>query len=137
MRVVLDTNILISALLSEHSPVARLVDLWRAGRFTLLTAPPQLEELARVTRYPKIRDRLPPALAGRLINELRGVAIPVSDLKIVQISRDPYDDYLLAIATGGSADYLVTGDKRDLLSLQKHGGAKIVSLRNFLALTGF
>jgi putative PIN family toxin of toxin-antitoxin system len=137
MQVVLDTNILISALLAEHSLPSRLIDLWRAGRFTLLTAPPQLEELARVMRYSKIRDRLPPALAGRLINELRDLAELVRDLRIIEISPDPYDDYLLAMAAAGSANYLVTGDKRDLLSLKKHGGAKIVSVGDFFALTGF
>jgi uncharacterized protein len=75
MRVVLDTNVLISALLLESSLPALLVTHWRQGRFELLTAPPQLEELNRVTRYPKIRERLKPALAGRLINDLRELAL--------------------------------------------------------------
>ena len=74
MRVVLDTNVLISALLVELSPPAQLITHWRQGRFTLLTAALQLDELIRVTRYPKIRTRLKPALAGRLINDLREVA---------------------------------------------------------------
>jgi uncharacterized protein len=71
VRLVVDTNILISALLVEASLSAHLVVLWRQGRFDLLTSADQLEELMRVTRYPKIRERLAPALAGRLINELR------------------------------------------------------------------
>ena len=74
MRVVVDTNVLISALLSGRSPPAQIVTLWREGRFALLTSQEQLDELARVTRYPKIRERLSPALAGRLVNELRDVA---------------------------------------------------------------
>jgi len=49
MLVVLDTNILISALLVQSSPPAKLIELWRHGRFTLLTAQPQIEELHRVT----------------------------------------------------------------------------------------
>ena len=65
MRLVIDTNIFISALLSTSSLPAHLVVLWREGRFDLLTSADQLDELVRVTRYPKIRERLSPALAPR------------------------------------------------------------------------
>jgi uncharacterized protein len=133
MRVVLDTNVLISALLLESSLPALLVTHWRQGRFELLTAPPQLEELNRVTRYPKIRERLKPALAGRLINDLRELALLVEPLPFVDLSPDPYDNYLLAIALGGGADCLVTGDKSDLLFLEKHGKTRIQSVRDFIA----
>jgi putative PIN family toxin of toxin-antitoxin system len=137
MRVALDTNVLVSALLIETSLPARLIAFWRQGRFTLLTAEPQLDELARVTRYPKIRARLKPALAGRLINDLRDLAVVVETLPPVDASPDPYDNYLLSIALGGQADYLVTGDKKDLLSLGRYGGAKIVSVQDFILLTRF
>jgi hypothetical protein len=136
MRVVLDTNVLVSALLVESSPPAQLIAQWRQGRFTLLTAAPQLDELMRVTRYPKIRARLRPALAGRLINDLREIAVVVETLLPVDLSPDPYDNYLLAIATGGEADYLVTGDKADLLALGNHARTRIVSVRDFITLAG-
>ncbi len=67
MRLVVDTNILVSALLAATSLPAQLVVLWRDGRFDLLTTAEQLDELTRVTRYPKIRSRLAPAVAGRLV----------------------------------------------------------------------
>jgi putative PIN family toxin of toxin-antitoxin system len=134
VRLVIDTNILISALLAETSLPAHLMVLWREGRFDLLTSPGQLDELMRVTRYPKIRERLVPALAGRLINELRDVAVSVGNLPAVNVSSDPHDDYLLAIATAGAADFLVTGDKRDLLTLRLYEGTKIITVRDFLVL---
>jgi putative PIN family toxin of toxin-antitoxin system len=134
MRVVLDANLLVSALLGESSPPGQLVARWRQGRFTLLTAAPQLDELARVTRYPKIRASLKPALAGRLVNDLREVAQVVETLPPVDASPDPYDNYLLSIAVGGGADYLVTGDKSHLLALGSHGRTRIVSVRDFVAL---
>ena len=71
MRLVIDTNVLVSALLSSTSLPADLITLWREGRFHLLTSSDQLDELMRVTRYPRIRERLSPPLAGRLINGLR------------------------------------------------------------------
>jgi len=67
VRLVVDTNILISALLAGTSLPAHLIVLWREGRFDLLTSAEQLDELMRVTRYPKIPERLAPAIAGRLI----------------------------------------------------------------------
>lgn len=132
MRLVVDTNILISALLAGTSLPAHLMVLWREGRFDLLTAPDQLDELMRVTRYPKIRERLHPALAGRLINELRDLAVVVRNLPVVTISPDPHDNYLLAMAAAGAADFLVTGDKRDLLALRLYEGTKIITVRDFL-----
>ena len=134
MRLVIDSNVLISALLSEKSLPAHLMVLWREGRFDLLTSAVQLDELMRVTRYPKIRERLAPALAGRLINELRDIAVSVKNLPTITAAPDPYDDYLLAIAAAGSADFLITGDKRDLLALRLYEGTKIITVRDFLML---
>jgi putative PIN family toxin of toxin-antitoxin system len=132
--LIIDTNILISALLSSTSLPAHLVVLWREGRFDLLTSADQLDELMRVTRYPKIRERLAPALAGRLINEIRDLAVIVKDLPVVTASPDPNDNYLLGIALAGAADFLLTGDKRDLLGLKLFEGTKIITVREFLAL---
>ncbi len=131
-----DTNILISALFSTQSLPAHLIELWREGCFDVLTSADQIDELRRVTRYPRIRERLAPALAGRLINELRDVAIVVTDLSTVTASPDPYDNYLLATALAADANFVVTGDKRDLLALRVFQGVKIVSVREFLALQG-
>jgi putative PIN family toxin of toxin-antitoxin system len=134
VRLVIDANILISALLVGSSLPAHLIALWREGRFDLLTSADQLDELMRVTRYPRIRERLAPQLAGRLINELRDIAVVVKNLPVVTVSPDPFDNYLLATAAAGSADFLVTGDKGDLLALKLYEGTKIITVRDFLVL---
>ena len=136
MRVVVDTNVLVSALLAPASAPAALVELWRRGRLTLLTARMQLDELARVTRYPKLRARLTPALAGRLVNELRDLAEDVGPLPRVERSADPYDDFLLAIADAGRADFLVTGDRRGLLALGRHGPTRSFNAADALDVIG-
>lgn len=86
MRLVVDINVLISALLARTSLPAHLVVLWREGQFDLLSSVEQVDELRRVTRYPKMRERLPPALAGRLINELRDLAVVLRDLPAVAVA---------------------------------------------------
>jgi hypothetical protein len=136
VRVVVDTNVLVSALLSPASPPAALIEHWRRGRFTLLCARKQLEEFAQVTRYPKLRARLTPALAGRLVNELRELAEDIGPLPHIERSADPYDDFLLAIAEAGRADCLVTGDRRGLLALGHHGATRIVTVGAFLSMVG-
>ena len=90
----------------------------------------------RVTRYPKVRDRLSPALAGRLINQLREIAIMTGRLPTVTACADPYDNYLLAMAEAAGADLLLTGDKRDLLSMRRHKGTRIITVREFLEQQG-
>jgi putative PIN family toxin of toxin-antitoxin system len=89
VRLVIDTNLFISALLFETSLPAHLLLRWRQGRFDLLTAPEQIDELARVTRYPKIRERIAPAGAGRLINQLRELAVMMQPLPAVTACPDP------------------------------------------------
>ncbi len=126
IRLVLDTNVLLSALMSPAPPSAEILSRWRDRKVTILTAAEQIDEIARVTRYPRIRALLHPALAGRLVNRLRDVATVVENLPTVDRSPDPDDNYLLAIAEAGEAQFLVTGDK-PLLGLKRHKSTRIVT----------
>ncbi len=134
MRLVIDTNILISALVVEASLPAHLVTLWVDGVFDVLTSAEQVDELMRATRYPQVRTRLVPAFAGRLINQLRERAIVLTSLPTLAVCRDPHDNYLLAMGAAGGAQFLVTGDKRDLLGLKLYAGMRIITVRDFLTL---
>lgn len=131
MIAILDTNILISALLNPHSLPARLVDGWTERRFDLLTSEEQIAELRRVTRYAKVASLVSAPRAGRLVRELRVHATFLVDLPAVDLCRDPNDNYLLAMAEVGMADYLVTGDKADLLVIGRHRSTRIVTAREF------
>src|SRR5574337_546491 len=129
MRVILDTNILLSALIGRGTPPDRLYEHWKDGRFILASCERQLEELNRVTRRPFFRERIKAAEAGRLVNDLRRLALMGDPLPVVQRSPDADDDWLLALAEKIQADYLVTGDRSDLLPLGCHATARIVSAR--------
>jgi putative PIN family toxin of toxin-antitoxin system len=131
LLVVLHTNVLISALLTSTGNAAAVIDAWFDNRFTLLTHPLQLDELRAVTRREAIRKLIRPSTAGRLINQIGEHAATITDLPHTRRSRDPADDFLLALCEAGNADYLVTGDKAGLLSLKRHGRMRIVALAEF------
>lgn len=132
MRVILDTNVLVSALLVKGSAPARIVDAWIEGRFLLVTSDAQLEEFRRVTRYPRVRPYVEPAEAGSLVNGLRRFAEVCSTLPDVDASADPADNFLLAMAQTVAAEYLVTSDKRGLLALNRFDVTRIVSAARFI-----
>ena len=136
MRVVLDTNILVSALLVQTGYPATIYRVWSEGNFTLLTSAEQLDELRATLHKPAIAARIKPYNAGRLVNEIKELAEIVEELPRVQRSPDATDDFLLALCEGGKADYLVTGDKSGLLTLARHRATWIVSARDFAALFG-
>jgi putative PIN family toxin of toxin-antitoxin system len=134
MRVVLDTNILVSALLIQAGHPGAIYRSWQAGHFTLLTCAEQLYELKATLRKPAIAVRIRPHKAGRLVNQLRELAEVIVTLPTVERSPDPSDDFLLALSEAGKANYLVTGDKSGLLSLARHKGTRIVSASAFATL---
>ncbi len=131
MRIILDTNVLIAALMTNNGSPHRLFEAFLADRFTLITGTMQIEEFSRVTRYPAIRARIHPAQAGRMLNAIRALAINIENPPVISVSRDSHDDYLFAMANAGKADYLVTGDKADVLALLRHGKTQIVTARQF------
>ena len=134
MRVVLDTNVLVSALLVQTSKPAQVLTAWRRGGFELLTCEIQLAEIREVTRRPALRALIRPALAGELVNQLRNMAMWIDALPPVDRSPDPFDNFLLSLAQGGQADILVSGDKRGVLALKSHGTCRIMTTRQFVSL---
>ena len=136
MRVVLDTNVLLSALISPHGAPDIIYQAWRAGRFELVTSTAQLDELRRVSRYPKLRAILPPHRIGAMVNNMqRSVVLEhLPNLPEGVELTDPDDAFLFTMALAGEADYLVTGDRRaGLLQRGSAGRARIVTPAIFCA----
>jgi putative PIN family toxin of toxin-antitoxin system len=136
MRVVLDTGILIAALITTDTPPALIFRAWRKKRFELITSEWQLGEFRRVSRYSKLRRYLKPVEAGNLVNGLRHQATVLKTLPTVDLSPDPDDNPVLAMAEASQAQYLVTGDKKDLLALGTIGGTHIVTARQLVDALG-
>lgn len=117
MRAVVDVNVLISGVLSAKGSSAEILRASRDGQFELVVSELLLAELKRTLAYPRLRKHIPSEKAAAFANWVRDhgslAEDPVSAPPVG--SRDPDDDYLLALAIDRRA-YLVTGDK-DLLVL--------------------
>lgn len=129
MRVVVDTNVLISGVLFPGNP-SKVLQAWRDGRFDLLASFEILEEYRRVidrlsTKYPTIDlDSF--------------LTLVVADAELIEapslwepVCRDPDDDKFLACAAAGHARMIVSGDE-DLLEVSGFGGIEVLRPRDFL-----
>jgi len=136
MHVILDTNVLLGALISPHGPPDMIYRAWRAARFELVTSSAQLDELRRVSRYPKLKTLLPAHRIGAMVNNMqRAIVLDVlPPLPDGIEANDPNDAFLRAMAMAGEADYLVTGDRRaGLLQRGGIGRTRIVTPATFCA----
>ena len=117
MRAVVDVNVLISGVLSANGSSAEILRASRDGQSELVLSELLVAELERALPYPKLRKRIAPEKAAAFANWVRDhgslAEDPASPPPVG--SRDPDDDYLLALAINRRA-YLVTGDQ-DLLVL--------------------
>ena len=131
MRVVLDTNTVVSALLFSGIS-SKLVSLWQKGLITPLLSREILDEYLRVLSYPKFD--LSEGEIKELIQEeilpYAEVVKPKRRLRVVQ--RDPSDNKFLECAVAGKARVIISGDK-DLLSLGRYRQIRIQSPAQFLA----
>lgn len=121
MRVVLDTNVLLSGLMFPDGAPGRVVAAWRKARFNLVISVHQLAEIGRAIAYPKIRRNLgwdDPRIE-KFIRQLyvRAEIVDLSGVS-VEVPLDPDDVPILATLVAGKADALVTGDS-DLLALRE------------------
>ena len=135
LRVVLDTNVIISGLISPKGPPAGILKALKAGRFILVTSQVINEEILEVMDRPRLRDKY--GLADHMFDIafiLWEQAELITKPPAIKASRDPDDDKFLAAAAGGLAHYLVTGDIKDLLGLGEFKGTRIVSPDQFMAI---
>ena len=127
MLVVLDTNILISALITKNTPPDKLYQCWQEGMFQLATSTWQCAEFERVYQYPKLQKYLKLHEAETMLHHIKEQATFAKDLPDISMSPDPDDDFILATALATGANYLVTGDKSDLLPLLSVEKVRIVT----------
>lgn len=136
MRILLDTNIIVAGLISPTGPPAKLIRAWLSGRFELVTAREQFDELSRVLNYRHLRPRISAVQKQEFLGNIDVLAVVATDLPSVNSSRDPADNVILAIAIASEADLIVSGDKPDVLALGDVGGIPIRTAKEALRTLG-
>lgn len=135
MRIVLDTNIYISSLVSDKGNPAKIVRWWLEGEFDVLVSQPIVEEILRVTDYKRIQKKYARVRENRLefaalISEQAEWVEPRETLNVVV---DESDNRYVECAVAGNAQYIVTGDEH-LLALGEYQGIAILTPATFVAL---
>jgi putative PIN family toxin of toxin-antitoxin system len=130
LKVIIDTNLWISFIISNKQNL--LDPLLFAGKTRLLFSAELIDEIQQTIKKPKLKKYF----EKNALEEMLSVFEPFIDLveveSTVAVCRDTKDNFLLALAKDGKADYLLTGDK-DLLELQKFGKTKIKTISGFFA----
>lgn len=135
MRVVLDTNVIVSHYIVPQGKPAQILARWEEGAFDLVVSPPLLDEIREVLCCPRIRKRhqFHDTEIDARIERIQTFALVVRpDLRIHAVVDDPDDDALVECAVAGNAEFIVTGDQH-LLALGNYNGIQIVTPAIFLA----
>ncbi len=137
MRLVLDTNVVISALLWRGTPYRLLEAIRRRDRLQLYSSFVLLEELTDVITQSALSKRL--AVISKSARELYADYLETIELvepvDIPRTTRDPDDDHILATASTATADLIVSGD-HDLLTLERFQGIPILSPAETITIIG-
>jgi uncharacterized protein len=139
MRVVLDTNVVVSRYISPRGNPAAILEKWEQERFSLLVSEPILREYQAVLSYEKIQrlHRLSNDEVEAVINSFRVFAETVEiNQTVTAVKDDPTDNKFLECALSGNASFLVTGDNH-LLQLKDFHGITILDPTSFLAFLEF
>ncbi len=135
MKAVLDTNVLVSAVLISRGHPAAILTALRSGEFEFVTSPMLLQELARVLSRPRIQRRLAGS-AGDVADfllDLQQSAIVVSPAIQLDVVRDAADNRVLEAAVAAQADCIVSGDQ-DLTDLGDYRGIAMLTPQRFAAI---
>jgi putative PIN family toxin of toxin-antitoxin system len=134
MIVVLDTNVIVSAVLSPRGTPSRILELGQARAFTLTLSEALLSEYEEVLLSADMLDRyhlVPDEIVDLLSSFVQLANIVKAEENLEVIERDPDDNRVLECAVAGGADYIVSGDKH-LLDLGEYEGIRILSPADFL-----
>ena len=124
-----DTNVLISALLSQKSIAAKILN-WAENNGTVLYSEATLTELISVLNRPKFSKYISTEDIAGLIIRIKAVWLSVEIINQIKLCRDPKDDKFIDIAINGEASHIITGDN-DLLVLHPIQNTSVINLRNF------
>jgi putative PIN family toxin of toxin-antitoxin system len=131
LKIILDTNILISFLITKE--YNKLDDKILSGKIILLFSKELLEEFITVIQRPKFQRFFSLEDVEILINFFLDNGMLIEIVSDLELCRDKKDNFLLNLAADGKADFLITGDK-DLLELDPVGDTRIITISELLGI---
>jgi putative PIN family toxin of toxin-antitoxin system len=135
VRVVLDTNVIVSGAITRLGPAGPILAFWRGQRFTLLISADLLSEIERVLTYPHVRRYITWSSDEErdfLAYLTQAASLVHPTIRLNNVSDEP-DNRLLEAASAGAADFIVSGET-DVLALREFEGARIVTPAAFAAM---
>ena len=132
MRVVLDTNILVSALITKGTPPDQRYQAWLRDDIELVTSVAQIDEITDVLARPRLRRYVDSDEAAQMVAAIHQRATVLTHVPVTKRSPDPKDDPILAAAVVGDVGLVVSGDRSDMLALGDVEGIPIRSAREAL-----
>lgn len=139
MRIVLDTNVMVSAILSPRSTSAQIIRLVLDGAVNLIISHDIIDETLRVIRYPRLvklmkKNSVALKEVEYVIDRLSAIAVVTpGKLTLNVIQDDPFDNKILACAVEGEVDFIISGDHH-LIELKEFQGIPIVNPATFVAI---
>lgn len=134
-KVVLDTNIVVSAAISEDGNPANVFELLILEEITNYTTEQIVEEITKVMARPKITQKLSLVEVGFIIENFERFSKKIKTDEIInEVKDDPEDNKFLECAVAASADYIITGDEH-LLKIKEFRGIKILSPADFIRMS--
>ena len=134
LKIVLDTNVFVSALINPRGKPAQILNYVFESKVRLFTSPSIIEELERVLSYPKLvkRHGLEKQELKKFVSDLLSILSLVEGKKAIEvIAEDPADNNYLSCALDAKADFIVSGDIH-LLNLREYEGIQIITPSQFL-----
>ncbi|MFQ6015969.1 MAG: putative toxin-antitoxin system toxin component, PIN family [Anaerolineae bacterium] len=132
MRVVLDTSVLVSFLLTWGRVISAIMEQWETGRLEVIVSPQLIGELRRVADDERLATRLRPGALEVLLEALNENTVMVAgELELPGVTEDPGDDMVVACAVEGNAAYIITRDQH-LLRMGAYRDIVVVSLEEFV-----
>ena len=131
-KVVLDTNIVVSAAICEDGNPAKIFEMLLLEEITNHTTEQIIDEIKKVMARPKITKRLSMVEVGFIVSNFERFSQKIKTKEVInEVKDDPDDNKFIECAVAASADYIITGDEH-LLKIEEFRGIRIVSCTEFL-----
>ena len=134
VRVVLDTNILISALITKGTPPDILYQAWLNGEIEVVMTSAQVAEMKDVLARPRLKQFVHVEEADAIVENISAYAHVLTTFEVENISPDPNDNQSLAAAIDGEVDLILLGERKHMLALEEVRGIPVVTTRETVKL---